>query len=1281
MLALAGVTAVSSLAAPAAQAAQPAFTCTSGVVYATSGTGQITRIDAATGATSANGAFTVPAGNAVNAIALPEGGGDLLYGYDRTAGQVLRYDAATETTQTFPGVANTSATIAGAIDPATGIYYFATGGSPWVLYAFDTATSTLIGQVGTISGLGTNGDMAFDAVGNLYVVSNSSSTAAGTFARVDAPIATAAGSVAYTAASISTMPANLGQYASLAVVADGSIAIGSGTTVTRVAPQTGAILSQTAVTVPGTLADMASCAYPNLLLVEKDLPEGRYAPTDQFRVELSGSGTQTPYVGVTEGDDVGVQDQASETAGPLLGVDGVAGTFTEVGVGTTDLANYTTTWQCVDEASGTVVASGSGTSGSVSVAQGSGALDVRCTFTNIPLQPGIGLDKEITDVVDVNGNGVHDAGDQILWGFTVTNTGETTLTDVVVHDDMLAAAGIGVTCAPTTLQPGGVATCTADAPYTITAADVTNGQVVNTATATGVPPLLPPVTSPPDSTETPVGGYVVDKEADPESGTAVTLGDTITYTITVTHVGTAPVPGAMLVDDLSDVLDDATYLGDATATAGDLTFDEATGRLSWTGDLADGDVVTITYSVTVTGAGDAMLANVVTSPGCAGDCSTAHPVGSYSVVKSADPPSGSSVAPGDVVTYTLTVTQAGQAAVQDATLVDDLSDVLDDATYRGDATASAGSVAVDPTTGALTWTGDLAVGDVVTITYSVEVTGAGDARLGNVVTSPGCTTECGTEHLVGTYVVAKDADPASGSSVAAGDVVAYTLTVTQQGAGSVAGATLVDDLTAVLDDATFADDAVASSGDVAFDAATSTLTWSGDLAVGDVVTITYSVRVTGAGDAVLDNVVTSPGCTSDCSTQHLVGGYVVAKSSDPASGSTVAIGDRIDYVVTVSQTGAGAVDGATFVDDLTAVLDDAELDGDVVASAGHAAFDETTGALTWSGDLAVGDVVTVTYSVVVTGAGDTSLANVVTSPGCAEACTTEHITGDYAVAKSADPMSGATVAVGQAVAYTIIVTQRGEGAVEAALVDDLADVLDDATLVGTAQATLGTVDVDGSTLSWSGTLQPGEVATITYSVIVTADGDATLRNVVTSDGCADACSTEHPVGGFVVAKTADPASGTEVAPGDVVTYALTVRSTGTGAIDDASIVDDLSAVLDDARWNGDAQATSGSVVRDGSALVWTGDLAPGQTVTISYSVTVVAGGDGRLQNVVTTDDARGSCDPAATCTTTHRVPPAVAALPRTGLEIGAWALTIAALLVAAGAVMLVVAARRRRAQR
>ncbi|OZB83583.1 hypothetical protein, partial [Microbacterium sp. 13-71-7] len=86
-------TAPLSVAAPLAATAA-AFTCSSSSVYSVTNTGGIYLTNATTGASTANGSFTVPAGDTVNALALGQAG-NYIWAIDQTAPSILRYDAST----------------------------------------------------------------------------------------------------------------------------------------------------------------------------------------------------------------------------------------------------------------------------------------------------------------------------------------------------------------------------------------------------------------------------------------------------------------------------------------------------------------------------------------------------------------------------------------------------------------------------------------------------------------------------------------------------------------------------------------------------------------------------------------------------------------------------------------------------------------------------------------------------------------------------------------------------------------------------------------------------------------------------------------------------------------------------------------------------------------------------------------------------------------------------------------------------------------------------------
>ncbi|WP_223692698.1 DUF7927 domain-containing protein [Leifsonia poae] len=383
-------------------------------------------------------------------------------------------------------------------------------------------------------------------------------------------------------------------------------------------------------------------------------------------------------------------------------------------------------------------------------------------------------------------------------------------------------------------------------------------------------------------------------------------------------------------------------------------------------------------------------------------------------------------------------------------------------------------------------------------------------------------------------------------------------------------------------------------------------------------------------------------------------------------------GDTVKYRITVTNTGQGTLTDVNVTDDKNPA-----------AGAFHIA------------SLASGASQSHEYSMVL----DTSVGGSIVNTACASAATPADsgvaptipcdpagidVVG-YSVVKTSDPAPGSVVHPGDVIHYTVTVTQRGTVAAAASFVDSLAKVADDATYNGDIAADLGSASVTGPSIAWSGTLGVGAVAKVTYSVTVKAAramGDGRLDNVVTSAGCAPVsdCETVHTYGNYTFSKTSDPAPGAIVKPGDRIVYTVTVAQTG-DAPTSGTVVDDLSGVLDDAAWTGDEKATSGTVTRSGNALTWTGNLAVGQIVTITYSVTVTGDGDKTITNVVTSPDADAVCVPAADanpdCRTSHLVDPPAVGLADTGLDVAGWLL--AALGVTGAGIAALVLRRRRHA--
>lgn len=116
----------------------------------------------------------------------------------------------------------------------------------------------------------------------------------------------------------------------------------------------------------------------------------------------------------------------------------------------------------------------------------------------------------------------------------------------------------------------------------------------------------------------------------------------------------------------------------------------------------------------------------------------------------------------------------------------------------------------------------------------------------------------------------------------------------------------------------------------------------------------------------------------------------------------------------------------------------------------------------------------------------------------------------------------------------------------------------------------------------------------------------------------------NPVSGLTIAETASVAS---TAPGNVVTYTITVTNTGAIPLTAANFTDSLTGVLDDASSDKDASATAGTVSYSSPSLSWTGALTVGASAVITYSVTVSnpATGDKSMVNTVTSTTAGSNC--------------------------------------------------------
>ncbi len=215
------------------------------------------------------------------------------------------------------------------------------------------------------------------------------------------------------------------------------------------------------------------------------------------------------------------------------------------------------------------------------------------------------------------------AGDIITYNFRVENTGNVTLTNVTITDPLLGGTVPGGPIA--SMNPGDVDTLTFSADYTLTLADMAAGEVQNTATTTGTPPTGPAVSddSGTDNTNdvplvTPLAqapSILLEKfvDAAPHLAGSV-VGDLVEYTFTVTNTGNIPLNNVTVTDALAGVTvnggpipvlnpgvaDSTTFTATYNLTAGDITAGEVINDATVTGDYGPNNGLQVSDDDTVT---------------------------------------------------------------------------------------------------------------------------------------------------------------------------------------------------------------------------------------------------------------------------------------------------------------------------------------------------------------------------------------------------------------------------------------------------------------------------------------------------------------------------------------------------------------------------------------------------------------------------------------------------------------------------------------------------------
>ena len=246
------------------------------------------------------------------------------------------------------------------------------------------------------------------------------------------------------------------------------------------------------------------------------------------------------------------------------------------------------------------------------------------------------------------------AGEVITYTITVTNTGNTTLKDIPVVDDMA-----GINTKIDTIEVGKSASVTGR--YTVTQADIDKGgKIHNVATAGDKSP----------EKDVPVeqnSSYTAVKTADKEKVTAA--GEIITYTITVTNTGNTTLTDIAVKDDMAgiDTKIDTIEVGKSASVTGTYTVKQE--------DIDKGGKI---HNVATVGDKSPERDVEVEQNPCILVNKDATAVKAKDAEGFTDITETTKVRPDDVIEYTIVVTNTGNTTLEDIKITDSLNVKYDD---------------------------------------------------------------------------------------------------------------------------------------------------------------------------------------------------------------------------------------------------------------------------------------------------------------------------------------------------------------------------------------------------------------------------------------------------------------------------------------------------------------------------------------------------------------------------------------------------------------------------
>ncbi|WP_173003154.1 Ig-like domain-containing protein [Chitinophaga sp. SYP-B3965] len=935
-------------------------------------------------------------------------------------------------------------------------------------------------------------------------------------------------------------------------------------------------------------------------------------------------------------------------------------------------------WTATPRGSASVV-TGSGTGNNISttgaVAAGAGNMieirvngTVRPSFTGVltnvatatPQTGTPATDSDVTTIENTPGLVITkagpaqvDAGGAISYTLSISNTGPSdavnaSITDVI-HTDIqnvqwTATAGGAATILSGATGTGSNVGLTANIPagsgntitvqITGTVKPGASGSARNTASVQvpGQPPVISNEISTPISNRP--GISIIKTAAD-----TVIAGEQITYLITVQNAGPSDAFNVVIRDTLPAQLQHAVLN----------TVDN--GNAEVLSDAVNGQIVEVRANIPAGSANNVLIViNATVAPSYTGDIfnrATAVlangdiiPSAQIKTVVKSEPlikiskAAPAEVAAGDNITYVLTVTNEGHSDAPEVNIEDLVPAEINNATWIAQAEGSASVLSGANGTGNVVRVRGALPADPqgkIIVTITGKVNPAATANLANFATATPLGKPTINSDTTDTRLISEPAlqiSKAAPAAVSAGNAIAYTIIVSNNGLSDAKNITITDLLEAEVKNATWT--ATAANGATVLSGATgngSNVNVTGNIPAGSgTITITINATIDPSFKGVANNTATAtvsgqPPVSSNANIRIDNTAAVRVKKTGPAA---IIAGNRLTYDLVITNDGPSDATNIKISDIVPAAILNPAWTATAIGSATLLSGATGSGAnMEVSGNIPFGSGNRI--QITIAGTADPAFEGNITNSATAKADDQPLVYSDTVSTSitnkpnlSVSKQGSVSLAAGSRISYIIAVANNGPAS------DAKNITITDVIPAQIKNATWAVVTT-GSTQVLSGNSGSGNNVTVTanipsqpastLSIYIDGDVDAnftgTMENhasvqvpgqpLLVSDTVRTTVTNEVDM---QIVKSAPP----KLAAGEQITYTVNVTNNGPSNAKNLQIRDTVPAAIANITWvataSGNAQIV-GTANGTGNIIGLTGSFPPGVANAVIVTVTGV----------------------------------------------------------------------------